>query len=104
MAFYVKITKKVADKIGAPVDERNKTADGNILLWQADLDAVQGATIFDRAEFVGGVVLTPSEARNETLEAEGGAEVFVPEYFEDRVQSPNDSQDDIMLIKEEGKA
>lgn len=38
MAYYIKVTKKVADKIGAPVENRNKTADGNILLWQADLN------------------------------------------------------------------
>ena len=31
MAFYVKVTKEVADYLGV-TDIRNKTADGNVLL------------------------------------------------------------------------
>lgn len=91
MAYYIKVAKKVADKIGAPVDNRNKTADGNILLWQADLNIIPGETIFDRAAFVGGVALPGIEAKAEIDGTADPAEVFVPEYYEDNtVEQPAD--------------
>ena len=34
MAFYIKVTREVADKLGV-AGIRNSTADGNVLLWQA---------------------------------------------------------------------
>ena len=34
MAFYIKVTKEVADRLHL-TDIRNRTADGNVLLWQA---------------------------------------------------------------------
>ena len=36
MAFYIKVTREVADKLGV-AGIRNSTADGNVLLWQADV-------------------------------------------------------------------
>lgn len=42
MAFYIKVTKEVADRLHL-TDIRNRTADGNVLLWQADV-AVSPAT------------------------------------------------------------
>lgn len=83
MAYYIKVTKKVADKIGAPVENRNKTADGNILLWQADLNTIPGETIFDRAAFVGGVAMSGSEAKAEIDGTASPAAVTVPEYYQD---------------------
>lgn len=83
MAYYIKVTKKVADKIGAPVENRNKTADGNILLWQADLNIIPGETIFDRAAFVGGVAMTGNDARGEIDGTAEPAEVTIPEYYQD---------------------
>lgn len=65
MAHYVKVTKEVAAKL-VDISTRNKTADGNVLLWQADLNSVPGDTLTDRAASVGGVVLTPIEAKEET--------------------------------------
>lgn len=85
MAYYIKVTKKVADKIGAPVENRNKTADGNILLWQADLNTIPGETIFDRASFVGGVAMTGQAAKAEIDgTAVPPAEVTIPEYYQDK--------------------
>ena len=63
MAFYIKVTKQVADKLGVTAI-RNKTADGNVLLWQADLTAIPGTTIFERASYVG--VYTPDRYKDET--------------------------------------
>lgn len=64
MAFYVKVTKEMADKLQL-TDIRNKTADGNVLLWQADIARFPGDTVFDRAKVVGGVCLSPQVAKEE---------------------------------------
>lgn len=84
MAYYIKVAKKVADKIGAPVENRNYTADGNILLWQADLNLIPGETILDRAAYVGGVALESRSAKEEIDgTAVSPAEVTIPEYYQD---------------------
>lgn len=84
MAYYIKVNKLVADKIGAPVDNRNRTTDGNILLWQADLNSIPGETIFDRASYVGGVTLRAIEAKAEIDGTADPVEVTIPErYLED---------------------
>ena len=49
MAFYIKVTKEVADRLHL-TDIRNRTADGNVLLWQADVARFPGDTVFDRAK------------------------------------------------------
>ncbi len=65
MAFYIKVTQEVADALGVTA-LRNQTADGCVLCWQADLDRIEGDTIFDRAARVGGAALTPQAAKAET--------------------------------------
>ena len=90
MAYYIKVAKEVADKIGAPVENRNKTADGNILLWQADLNIIPGETIEDRAKYVGGKAMPGQLAK---AEIDGTAvlpeKVTIPEYYQDKVvESP----------------
>ena len=84
MAYYIKVTKQVADKIGAPVENRNKTADGNILLWQADLNTIPGETIFDRAGYVGGVAMNARDAKAEIDGSDEPAEVTVPDRYQDK--------------------
>lgn len=84
MAFYVKATKEVADYLGV-TDIRNRTADGNVLLWQADLNRIPGETIFERAQSVGGVCLQPAQAKAEIEGADGPAEVHTPDAY--RIQS-----------------
>lgn len=80
MAFYVKATKEVADYLGV-TDIRNKTADGNVLLWQADLNRIPGDTIFDRAQEIGGVCLQPVQAKAEIDGTDTPAEVYTPEQY-----------------------
>ena len=80
MAFYVKVTKEVADYLGVTAI-RNKTADGNVLLWQADLNRIPGDTIFDRAQSVGGVCLQPVQAKAEIDGTNTPAEVYTPEQY-----------------------
>lgn len=64
MAYYIKVTKAVAERLQL-TSIRNKTADGNYLLWQADIEGIPGLTVKDRASKVGGVCLTSIEAKRE---------------------------------------
>lgn len=81
MAFYIKVTQDVANALGL-TEDRNKTADGNVLLWQADIAGIPGDTVFDRAAAVGGVCLTPQQAKAEIEGVETPAEVFTPEEYQ----------------------
>jgi hypothetical protein len=91
MAFYIKVTREVADKLGV-AGIRNSTADGNVLLWQADVAGFPGDTVFDRAAVVGGVCLSPQQAKGEIdgvgdPEIDGvedPVEVATPEGFMDK--------------------
>ena len=65
MAFYIKVRKEVADHLKVTT-ERNRTKDGAVLLWQADVARFPGDTIFDRAAYAGGTALTPQAAKEET--------------------------------------
>lgn len=66
MAYYIKVTKAVADKLGLTAI-RNKTADGNVILWQSDLAKFgnRGENIIARAKYVGGIALTAVDAKRE---------------------------------------
>ncbi len=82
MAFYIKVTKQVADKLGV-AGIRNSTADGNVLLWQADVAGFPGDTVFDRAAVVGGVCLSPQQAKGEIDGVEDPVEVTTPPEYMD---------------------
>lgn len=84
MAFYIKVTKEVADALNL-TDIRNKTADGNVLLWQADVANIAGDTIFDRAAVVGGVCLSPQEAKTEIDGTDHPVQVSTPEKYKSDV-------------------
>lgn len=103
MAFYIKVTKQVADKMNLTAI-RNKTADGNVLLWQADLNRIEGDTIFDRATRVGGVALTPQAARLETDGTENPAEVTTPDEYKDDEPTilPEFPEDTSIVLPETG--
>lgn len=80
MAFYIKVTKEVSDALGLTAI-RNTTADGNVLLWQADVAHFTGDTIFDRAAVVGGVCLTPQQAKAEIEGVENPVQVNTPDKY-----------------------
>lgn len=82
MAFYIKVTKSVADKLQL-TEIRNKTADGNVLLWQADVARFPGDTVFDRAASVGGVCLTPQAAKAEIDGTDNPVQVSTPDEYKD---------------------
>lgn len=102
MAFYIKVTKEVSDKLGLTAI-RNKTADGNMLLWQADLNRIEGDTIFERAERIGGKAITAQEAKAETDGTENPVEVYTPdEYKEDATTvSPGISDSNTIQTEDE---
>jgi hypothetical protein len=77
MAFYIKVTKEVADRLHL-TGIRNRTADGNVLLWQADVARFPGDTVFERAKEVGGICLTPQAAKEEIDGTDHPVEVFTP--------------------------
>lgn len=85
MAFYIKVTRQVADKLNL-TSIRNLTADGCVLLWQADLTGRPGLTILDKAASVGGVCLTPQAAKKEIDGADAPVEVTTPKEFQDPEQ------------------
>lgn len=92
MAYYVKVTKEVSDRLGV-TKLRNMTKDGNVLLWQADLNMIEGDTIFDRAASVGGVCLQPVQAKAEIDGTEHPAEVYNPDGY----MSVNDEEEGGLL-------
>lgn len=93
MAFYIKVTKKISDRLGLTTI-RNRTADGNVLLWQADLNRIAGDTIFDRASAVGGVCLQPAAAKAEIDGTDTPVEVYTPESFLDKDDNTSDESKD----------
>lgn len=81
MAFYIKVRVEVADYLKLTT-ERNRTKDGCVLLWQADVARFPGDTIFERASYAGGVALTPQSAKEETDGTDYPAEVSLPGWLQ----------------------
>ena len=81
MAFYIKVRVEVADYLKLTT-ERNRTKDGCVLLWQADVARFPGDTIFERASYAGGVALTPQSAKEETDGTGYPAEVSLPGWLQ----------------------
>lgn len=65
MPYYVKITKKVREAILPAYIVVRRTFDGNYLVYQSALERVEGNTLSERCENVGGALLTPLEAKQE---------------------------------------
>lgn len=62
MKYYVKVTKQVAEKIirsGVPL---TMTSDGNCLLYQSELNGVDGVNLNERASNAGGSLIAESDA------------------------------------------
>ena len=89
MAYYIKVTQQVCKKLGHGID-RNDTADANKLLWQADIDGVEGDTVFDRAATVGGACLDSWAAKAEIDGVDNPVEVFTPEAYRDPEPVPEE--------------
>lgn len=62
MKYYVKVTKQVAEAIirsGVPL---TMTSDGNCLLYQSELNGVDGVDLNERAANVGGSLVAEGDA------------------------------------------
>lgn len=62
MKYYVKVTKQVAERIirsGVPL---TMTSDGNCLLYQSELNGVDGVNLNERSANVGGSLVAESDA------------------------------------------
>ena len=62
MIYYVKVTKQVAETVirsGVPL---TMTSDGNCLLYQSELNGVDGVNLNERAANVGGSLVAESDA------------------------------------------
>lgn len=76
------MTTKVA-KLFANLALRNKTKDGNYIIWMTDIDSVPGLTLDDRISYVGGAKLTPMEAKAERNgTANPPASVYTPIHLD----------------------
>lgn len=101
MAFYVKVTQDVADYLGVTAI-RNKTADGNVLLWQADLNRIPGETIYERAKCVGGKCMKSVQAMGEIKGTDTPEEVYTPEQYKPaEEQSPVVEEEQAPAAEEE---
>lgn len=65
MPYYVKVTKEVRDALLPPEVSVTKAKDGNYILYQTALAGVKGATLSERVAYVGGVLLTQLQAKQE---------------------------------------
>lgn len=83
MAFYIKVTREVADKLGV-AGIRNSTADGNVLLWPGRCGRLSRRYGIRPAAVVGGVCLSPQQAKGEIDGVEDPVEVATPEGFMDK--------------------
>lgn len=62
MKYYVKVTKQVAEKITRSGVPLTMTSDGNCLLYQSELNDVDGVNLNERAANVGGSLVAESDA------------------------------------------
>lgn len=78
----IKVTTKVA-KLFTNLALRNKTKDGNYIIWMTDINSVPGLTLADRVSYVGGALLSPMEAKAERNgTANPPATVYTPIYLD----------------------
>ena len=91
MAKYIKATKAVADYLNVTAD-RNRTADGNYLLWQSDVARFPGDTVEQRAAYAGGVAISNSEGRREIDGTDHPAEVHTPDWLETQAGDEENNQ------------
>lgn len=62
MKYYVKVTKRVAEKIIKSEVPLTMTSDGKCLLYQSELNGVDGVNLNERAANVGGSLVAESDA------------------------------------------
>lgn len=93
MAYYVKVKPSVKERIVPPAVTGKKAADGNIILFQSDLNGINGLTLSDRVAAVGGALLTQEETRKEIDgTCEHPAECYDPEEIKSAELTKEESE------------
>lgn len=93
MAYYVKVKPAVRDRFLPAYITGTKAADGNIILFQSDLNGVDGLTLSDRAAAIGGALLTPQQAKEEIDGTCTPAECYDPK--EKEVENTNKEESEV---------
>lgn len=83
MAYYIKVKPAVRDRFLPSYITGTKAADGNVILFQSDLNGIDGLTLSDRAKVVGGALLTPKQAKEEINGTTAPAECYDPEEIKE---------------------
>lgn len=65
MAYYVKVTKQVANSILKDGVSPTMTKDGNCLLFQSEVNGVKGINLSERCEYLGGALVQEMDALGE---------------------------------------
>lgn len=81
MGYYIKVTEQVASRILSNGVKPTKTADGNCIVWQSELNGVEGVNLSERAATVGGVLLTAEQAKLEISGVEHPSECYTPAVY-----------------------
>lgn len=92
MPYYVKVTKKVKEAIVPSYVGVTKTADDNYLLYQSALSSIEGNTLSDRAERVGGAILNIVQAKQEINGTATPATCHTPKIYggeDETIENPS---------------
>lgn len=92
MPYYVKVTKKVKEAIVPSYVGVTKTADGNYLLYQSALSEIEGNTLSERAERVGGALLNVAQARMEINGTTSPAACHTPKEYGGEDETEGESE------------
>lgn len=95
MPYYIKVTKKVKEAIVPSYVGVSKTADGNYLLYQSALSGIEGNTLSDRAERVGGAILNIVQAKQEINGTTTPATCHTPKIYGGEDETTGSSSSDI---------
>jgi len=78
MGYYIKVTKEVASELLPAGVKPTKTKDDNCLLWQSELNEVEGINLSERCKTVGGALLTEQQASDEIQGCDSPAYCYTP--------------------------
>lgn len=64
MGKYIKVSPFVAEQLNL-AHIRQQATDGNYILWQQDLAGVEGETLEERCQYIGGVIIDRNKGKEE---------------------------------------
>ncbi|MCD7935528.1 MAG: hypothetical protein LUG98_01565 [Tannerellaceae bacterium] len=107
MGKYIKVSPFTAEQLGL-AGIRQRSADGNYILWQQDLAGIEGETLEERCRYIGGVIIERNQGKvelkgtDEPVPIMEGSEEDLPENLPEEPNdypaedpAPNEEQDPI---------